>query len=131
MYKRHNYGSGAPWEETVGYSRVVRMGNVVEVSGTVAVDDAGTVVGAGNLYLQTRFILKKIEKALAEAGASLDAVVRTRMFVTDINSWEAAGRAHGEVFGHIRPCTTMVEVRALIEPMCLIEIEATAILPQP
>lgn len=107
----------------------MRVGNTVEVTGTVAVDDHGAVAGPGDAYIQTQFILKKIERVLQEAGASLNDVVRTRMFVTDISRWEEFGRAHGEVFGSIRPCTTMVEVSRLIAPEYLIEIEATAVIP--
>jgi len=121
------YTSGAPWEPRVGYSRAVRAGNLIEVSGTVAVDEHGTLIGEGNLYLQTQYILKKIEAVLLQAGAELRHVVRTRMFVTDISRWEEAGRAHGEVFGAIRPCTSMVEVSRLIGEGQLIEIEATAV----
>ncbi len=125
--QRLNISSGAKWESIVGYSRAVRVGNVIEVSGTTAVDDQGQVVGIDDPYEQTRFILAKIERALEEAGASLTDVVRTRMFVTDIARWEEIGRAHGERFGDIRPVATMVEVSALISPELLVEIEATAI----
>ena len=125
---RINYSSGAKWEDIVGYSRAVRMGNIIEVTGTVAVDDNNKVVGAGNAYEQTVFIIKKIEQVLKRAGAELDHVIRTRMFVTDISRWEEYGKAHGEFFSKIRPCTTMVEVSKLIDPEYLIEIEATAIL---
>ena len=124
---RTNISSGAKWESIVGYSRAVRIGNVVEVSGTTAIDDQGQVVGIDDPYEQTRFILTKIEKALAQAGATLADVVRTRMFVTDITRWEEIGRAHGERFRDIRPVATMVEVAALISPELLVEIEATAI----
>ncbi|RYZ22270.1 MAG: RidA family protein [Chitinophagaceae bacterium] len=127
MSTRTNFSSGAPWESVVGYSRAVRVGNVIEVSGTVAADEHGTLIGEDDLYLQTEFILKKIEAVLLQAGAELRHVVRTRMFVTDISRWEEAGRAHGEVFGAIRPCTTMVEVSRLIGEGQLIEIEATAV----
>jgi enamine deaminase RidA (YjgF/YER057c/UK114 family) len=125
---RINYSSGAKWEDIVGYSRAVRMGNIIEVTGTVAVDENNKVVGPGNAYEQTVFIIKKIEQVLKRAGADLEHVIRTRMFVTDISRWEEYGRAHGEFFSKIRPCTTMVEVSNLIAPEYLIEIEATAIL---
>lgn len=124
--KRTNYSSGAIWEGKVGYSRAVRVGNVIEVSGTVAVDN-DKVVAAGDAYEQTRFALAKIESALISAGATLHDVVRTRMFVTDISRWEEYGRAHGEFFKSIKPATSMVEVSKLIDPKCLVEIEATAI----
>lgn len=123
---RLNVSSGAKWEEIVGYSRAVRVGNVVEVAGTTAVNDHGEVVGANDPYTQTKFALGKIEKALQEAGATLADVVRTRIFVTDISQWEAVGRAHGEFFRDIRPAATMVEVGGLIDPALLVEIEATA-----
>ena len=125
---RTNYSSGATWEDIVGYSRAVKMGNIIEVTGTVAVDANSDVVGVNDAYLQTKFILQKIETVLQQAGASLSDVVRTRMFVTDISRWKDYGRAHGEVFCQIKPCTTMVEVSRLIAPEFLIEIEATAIL---
>lgn len=126
--ERTNYSSGAKWEDIVGYSRAVRMGPYIEVTGTVAVNENNELIGEGNAYAQTRFILSKIEAVLQRAGASLKDVVRTRMFVTDISRWEEYGRAHGEVFGTIKPCTSMIEVSALIDPSYLIEIEATAIL---
>ncbi|PWT77051.1 MAG: hypothetical protein C5B59_05015 [Bacteroidetes bacterium] len=125
--KRTNFSSGAKWEAIVGYSRAVRMGNTIEVTGTVAVNEENQLVGKDNGYEQAKFIIGKIEKVLKQAGASLQDVVRTRMFVTDISRWEEYGKAHGEYFKDIRPCTTMVEVKALIEPGYLIEIEATAI----
>jgi enamine deaminase RidA (YjgF/YER057c/UK114 family) len=124
---RINYSSGAKWEDIVGYSRAVRMGNIVEVTGTVAVDENNHVVGAGNAYEQTVYIIKKIEQVLKRAGAGLEHVIRTRMFVTDISRWEEYGKAHGEFFGEIRPCTSMIEVKGLIGPEFLVEIEATAI----
>jgi enamine deaminase RidA (YjgF/YER057c/UK114 family) len=127
MGKRLNIASGAKWEDIVGYSRAVRIGNVVEVAGTAAVDENGEVVGIDDPYAQTKFALSKIEKALAAANASLEDVVRTRLFVTDIARWEEIGRAHGEYFGAIKPASTMVEVRSLISPELLVEIEATAI----
>ena len=125
---RTNYSSGAKWEEIIGYSRAVKIGNVVEVTGTVAIDDNNNPVGEDNAYAQTKFIISKIEKILERAGASLKDVVRTRMFVTDISRWEEYGKAHGEFFKDIRPCTSMIEVKGLIAPEYLIEIEATAII---
>lgn len=127
-HPRQNITSGTKWEEIVGYSRAVRVGSIVEVAGTTAVDENGALVGAGDPYEQARYIFMKIEKALHEAGASLNDVVRTRMFVTSIAHWEAVGRAHGEVFRQIRPASTLVEVSALINPEMLVEIEAQAIL---
>ena len=124
--QRKNFSSGAKWEDIVGYSRAVQVGNHLEISGTVATDDQG-VVGKGDVYAQTRFVLEKIEKVLQQAGFSLGDVVRTRMFVTDISQWEAIGKAHGEFFRQIKPATTMIEVSALIDPEYLIEIEVTAI----
>ena len=118
--------SGTKWEAVVGYSRAVRVGPHVHVSGTTAVDGEGQLVGRGDAYAQTAFILKKIEKALRDGGATLAQVTRTRMFVTDISMFEAIGRAHGEVFGSIRPASTMVEVRALVDADMLVEIEADA-----
>jgi enamine deaminase RidA (YjgF/YER057c/UK114 family) len=128
MSNRTNYSSGAKWEDIVGYSRAVKVGNTVEVTGTVAVDENGEVVGKDDAYQQTLFIISKIEKVLQQAGATLNDVVRTRMFVTDIARWEQYGRAHGEFFHTIKPCTSMIEVKGLIEPGYLIEIEATAII---
>ena len=125
---RMNYSSGAKWEAIVGYSRAVKVGNVIEVTGTVAVDDNNSLVGGTDAYAQTKFIIQKIEGVLKKAGASLKDVVRTRMFVTDISRWEQYGKAHGEFFKDIRPCTSMIEVKALIAAEYLIEIEATAIL---
>ncbi len=127
--KRTNYSSGALWEGKVGYSRAVRVGNIIEVSGTVASDN-DKVVAEGDAYEQTKFALAKIESALINAGATLHDVVRTRMFVTDISRWEEYGRAHGEFFKSIKPATTMVEVSKLIDPRYLVEIEATAIVEQ-
>jgi len=124
---RQNISSGSPWEEVVGYSRAVRIGNIIEVAGTTAMD-GNQLVGRGDVYAQTAFIFRKIEKALVEAGAGLNDVVRTRMFVTDISQWEAVGRAHGEIFKNIKPAASMIEVKGLIDPELLIEIEVTAIL---
>lgn len=124
--QRINISSGAPWEDRVGYSRAVRVGNVIEVTGTVGIKD-GQVVGENDAYLQTKRSLEIIAETLEKAGASLQDVVRTRIFVTNISRWEEYGQAHQEVFGEIRPCTTMVEVSALISPEYLVEIEASAI----
>ena len=124
---RKNISSGAHWEALVGYSRAVRIGNFVEVAGTVAVED-GEVVAPGDSYKQTVFILDKIEKSLLRAGAEMKDVVRTRIYVTNIKNWQEVGRAHGEYFNKIRPVTTMVEVSALVNPEYLVEIEASAII---
>jgi enamine deaminase RidA (YjgF/YER057c/UK114 family) len=125
---RTNYSSGAKWEDIVGYSRAVRIGNTIEVTGTVAVDENNNLVGGNSAFEQTRFIIQKIEKILQQAGASLQDVIRTRIFVTDISRWEEYGKAHGEFFKDIKPCTTMVEVSKLISPEYLVEIEATAVI---
>lgn len=124
---RINISSGGKWEDIVGYSRAVRIGNVVEVAGTTATD-GDQVVGENDAYVQTVFILKKIETVLKEAGALMTDVVRTRMFVTDISQWEAVGKAHGEFFKTIKPVATMVEVSGLIDDRLLIEIEVSAII---
>ena len=130
MTKRLNISSGAKWEDIVGYSRAVKIGNVIEVAGTTAVDEDGQVVGLNDPYEQTRFALAKIEKALAQAGATMQDVVRTRMFVTNISQWEEIGRAHGLYFKEIKPAATMVEVKSLISPELLVEIEVTAVISE-
>lgn len=123
---RKRVSSGSPWEDIVGYSRAVRVGNIIEVAGTTAMD-GDKLVGKGDVYLQTRFIFEKIARALEEAGGSLQDVIRTRMYITDISKWEEAGRAHEEFFSEIKPVATMVEVSQLIDKELLIEIEVSAI----
>jgi enamine deaminase RidA (YjgF/YER057c/UK114 family) len=126
MADRQNISSGVKWEDIVGYSRAVRVGSRIYFTGTTATDENGSIVGENDGYLQTVQVIRNIERALKQAGASLENVVRTRMFVTDISRWQEYGRAHREFFGTIRPCATMVEVRALIDPRMLIEIEVEA-----
>jgi enamine deaminase RidA (YjgF/YER057c/UK114 family) len=126
--ERQLISSGTPWETSVGYSRAVRVGNLIFVSGTTASDEAGQTISVGDAYGQTQFILRKIESALTEAGASLNHVVRTRLFVIDIDRWEEIGKAHSEFFAEIRPAATMVEVSRLINPDHLVEIEVDAVI---
>jgi enamine deaminase RidA (YjgF/YER057c/UK114 family) len=126
LQDRQNFSSGGKWEDIVGYSRAVRVGKRIYLTGTTATDESGDIVGENDGYAQAVQAIRNIERALKQAGATLENVVRTRMFVTDIQRWREYGRAHHEFFGQIKPCATMVEVRALIDPNMLIEIEAEA-----
>ena len=124
---RSNYSSGAPWESIAGYSRAVRIGNIIEVAGTTAVDTEGQVVGAGDIIKQTDYIFNKIRNALNDAGSKMSDVIRTRMYLTDINDWETVARVHGDIFSDIKPVSTLVEVSGLIDKELLIEIEVSAV----
>jgi enamine deaminase RidA (YjgF/YER057c/UK114 family) len=128
--ERRRYASGTPWEPIVGYSRAVRVGNQIFVTGTTATDERGDIVAVGDAFAQTVQAIRNVERALAALGASLQDVVRTRMFVTDIGRWQEYGRAHGDFFGTVLPATTMVEVSRLIDERMLVEIEADAIVPE-
>ena len=127
LSNRSNYSSGTPWESIAGYSRAVRIGNIIEVAGTTAVDTEGQVVGAGDISKQTDYIFNKIRNALNDAGSKMSDVIRTRMYLTDMNDWEAVARVHGDIFSDIKPVSTLVEVSGLIDKELLIEIEVSAV----
>lgn len=129
MKDRTNISSSTIWEDQIGYSRAVKIGRVVEVSGTSAID-RDKIIAPNDPYQQTKFIIRKIERAINEAGGTLEDVIRTRIYVTNINDWSAVGKAHGEAFRDIKPATSMVEVKSLIDPNFVVELEATAILPE-
>jgi enamine deaminase RidA (YjgF/YER057c/UK114 family) len=128
MNKIEKFGSGARWEEIVGYSRAVKAGNMIYITGTTAVDENGEITGKGDMYKQAKYIFEKIGKYLEQAGASYDTVIRNRIYVTDISKWEEAGRAHSEVFGKIKPCCTMIGIKELVSPDMLVEIETEAMI---
>jgi enamine deaminase RidA (YjgF/YER057c/UK114 family) len=128
--KKKKYASGSKWEDKVGYSRAIRIGNQVEISGTVAVNDQNEVQGEGNVYEQTKYILKKIISYVEKAGGKKEDIIRTRIFVVDISKWEEIGRAHGEFFADVRPVTSMIEIKSLISKEYLVEIEASALIPE-
>lgn len=127
MQKIEKISSGSKWEDFVGYSRAVKIGNLIEVAGTTA-HDGNKIIGIGNAYEQTKFILQKMENTLSKLGAKMENTIRTRMYVTDISKWEEIGKAHGEVFKNIKPVSTMIEAKSLISPEMLVEIELTAII---
>jgi enamine deaminase RidA (YjgF/YER057c/UK114 family) len=131
MLHKTKYSSGAKWEDIVGYSRTVRVGNTVLITGTTAVDENGTIIAVNDAYNQARYIFMKIQKYLEQAGAKLEDVVRNRIYVTDISKWEIIGRAHAEFFGEIKPCCTMVEVKKLVDKDMLVEVETEAIITTP
>jgi enamine deaminase RidA (YjgF/YER057c/UK114 family) len=130
MQDRNRYNSGSPWEEKIGYSRAIRIGNLIEVSGTVASDEYGNVVGEDDAYLQTKFIFEKIGEVLLRAGSKMEDVIRTRIFVTDISRFEEYGKAHAEIFGDIKPASAIYGISALVKKEFLVEIEVTAIISE-
>ena len=128
--KKEKFGSDSKWEDIVGYSRAIRIGNQIEISGTVAVDEDNILHGEGNAYEQTCYILKKIISYVERAGGTRDDIIRTRIFVTDISKWEEIGKAHGEIFAEIKPATSMIEIKSLIGKEYLVEIEASAVISE-